>query len=398
MKKLRLLLLDTGKEWGGGTNSMFELLKRIDRERFDINALFYRNYRKGESSDLKTEFAAIGIPLEIEPPIRQPLWAKIAKELVRGLCRPFPRIRQRILFAIERLWRINPTANRLAARLHQGAYDLLYMNNQPSSNLEGYLSAEMAGVPAVQHCRIEATLQEEEIRIANRVARRILCVSEGVRDSLVAQGICPELCRVVHNAIDGRQKLPPAAQLPSFSSDTVVIGTIGSLIKRKSIDQLLRASALVAMRCSHPFCMLIVGEGPEHDRLVSLTKSLKLEKRIVFAGFQQQPLAWTAAMDIVTLTSAKEGLPRVILEAMLLSKPVIASDIVGSRELVIPEQTGLLYPYGDEEILARHLQRLIENRDIRHNMGASGRSSVLQSYSIEKYVDSVEQQLQEASA
>jgi len=262
MKK-RILLLDTGKEWGGGTNSMIELLKRIDRERFEISALFYRNYRKGDASTLQAELAALGIPLDIEPPLRQPLWAKLAKELTRGLLRPFPASRRRLLHAIERRWRILPSARRIAARLQNGAFDLLYMNNQPSSNLEGYLAADLANIPVVQHCRIEVTLQAPEVAIVNRIARRILCVSEGVRESLLAQGVRPHLCRVIHNAIDGRQGLPQAVSLPAVAADTVVIGSIGSLIQRKANDHLLRAAARVRERCALPFYIVLVGEGPE---------------------------------------------------------------------------------------------------------------------------------------
>ena len=389
MKK-RILLLDTGKEWGGGTNSMIELLKRIDRERFDITAVFYRNYRKGETSDLKTELAAIGIPLEIEAPIRQPLWAKLAKELCRGLLRPFPEFRQRVLHAIERRWRIDPSALRLAERLDKGHFDLLYMNNQPSSNLEGYLAARIADRPVIQHCRIEVTLMPQEVRIVNQIAKHIICVSAGVRDSLLAQGVRADLCQVIHNAIDGHQSLPAPIALPDITGDTVVVGSIGSLIQRKANDHLLRAAAIVQARCALPFRIVLVGEGPEQERLALLAKQLKLTSRTFFAGFQQRPLAWAAAMDVVVLASAKEGLPRVVLEAMLLGKPVIASDVVGSRELVKHGVSGFLYPYGDESAMADHLQQLLEHADLRLRMGAAGRQDVLQNYSIKQYVTGVE--------
>lgn len=397
MKK-RILLLDTGKEWGGGTNSMIELLKRIDRKRFDITAVFYRNYRKGDDSDLSTELAALGIALEIEPPLRQPLWAKLAKELTRGLLRPSAPSRQRVLHTIELHWRILPSAQRLADRLRRGRYDLLYMNNQPSSNLEGYLAAEITGIPVVQHCRIEVTLQPQEVACVNRIASRILCVSEGVRASLLAQEVRPELCRVIYNAIDGNQPLPVPIALPAIAKGSVVIGSTGSLIQRKANDQLLRAAARVREFCQRPFNIVLVGEGPEHGRLALLAQQLGLADRTQFAGFQQQPLAWIAAMDIVVLASAKEGLPRVVLEAMLLGKPVIASDVVGSRELVKHGHSGFLYPYGDVAALASYLQQLLEDADLRAQMGAAGRQDALQNHAIERYVSGVEEQLQEVMA
>ncbi|MCX8086129.1 MAG: glycosyltransferase [Rhodocyclaceae bacterium] len=392
----RILLLDTGKEWGGGTNSMIELLKRLDRSRFAVTALFYYNYPKGDTSDLKRELAAIGIPLEIMTPPRQPVWAKLAKELTRGLLRPLPELRRRFLHRIERLWRINPLARRLAARLKEGRFDLLYLNNQPSSNLEGYLAARMAGLPVVQHCRIEAGLQPAEVDVVNEVAKRIICVSVGVKDSLVAQGVRPDLCRVVHNAIDGHQPLPEAASILGARPGTLVIGSVGSLIARKSNDQLLRAAAKLRERAPD-FHLLLVGDGPQRMALQELAKKLGLADRITFAGFQTAPLPWLAAMDVMVLASAKEGLPRVILEAMLMGKPVVASDIVGSRELVKHGETGFLYPYGDEAALADCLERLLNDAGLRSRFGEAGRQRVLRDFSIESYVAGVEAELWKAS-
>lgn len=393
MNARRILLLDTGNEWGGGTNSMIELLKRLDRTRFHVAACFYRNYTKADST-LEKELAAIGVPLLLLPTRKQPLWAKIAKELLRGLLAWHRPWRQRAVFGVERLWRIEPRARTLAAMLAQGDYDLLYMNNQPASNLEGYLAAASAGVPAVQHCRIEPKLNTFERDTVNRVARRIICVSQGVADALLAQGVRPELCSVVHNAIDGRQTLPEAVPLPAIAPGTPVIGSVGSLIKRKSVDQLLRAVA--TLRHQPAPWVLIVGEGPEHASLEALARQLGIGERVIFAGFQKQPLPWLAAMDIFALPSAQEGLPRVILEAMLLGKPVVASDIVGSRELVVPGATGFLHDYSDEPALARHLAALLDEPDLVRRFGTAGRERVLAEFGIERYVAEVSRLLEAA--
>ena len=389
MKK-RVLLLDTGKEWGGGTNSMIELLKRIDRERFDITAVFYRNYRKGATSDLKAELAAIGIALEIEVPIRQPLWAKLAKELSRGLLRPFPETRQRVLHAIERRWRIVPSARLIAQRLRRGRFDLLYLNNQPSSNLEGYLAGELTAIPVVQHCRSNARLIPAEVVVINRVAQRIICVSAGVRDALVVQGVLPDLCSVVHNAIDVGQIVPEAVVLPQIAGEAIVVGSVGSLLPRKGNDQLLRAAALLKARCGHAVHLVLVGDGPERERLEQLAAELGLAASVTFAGFHPNALAWETAMDIVVLASENEGFPRVILEAMLLAKPVIASDVIGSRELVRHEVSGLLFPFGDVSMLSEHLELLVGNPELRLRMGTAGNNIVIEQYSIERYIAGVE--------
>ncbi|MDI6749935.1 MAG: glycosyltransferase [Rhodocyclaceae bacterium] len=392
-KVRRILLLDTGHEWGGGTNSMIELLKRIDRNRFVVTACFYRNYRQGDST-LQAALAAIDIPLLILPTRTQPLWAKLAKELARGILFWHKSWRAAVVFGIELAWRIRPRAKALAKLLAEGAYDLLYMNNHPASNLEGYLAAEMSGVPVVQHCRIEPKLNTTECAAVNRLAHAVICVSQGVREALVRQGVRAELCQVVYNAIDSRQNLPVAQPLIDVRQGTPVVGTISSLVKRKSVDHLMRAMAKLPTE-SAPH-LLIVGEGPEETSLLHLSEELGLVGRITFAGFQKQPLPWLATMDVFALTSPSEGLPRVILEAMLLAKPVVASNVNGSKEVVVHGETGYLYPYGDIDALAAYLADLLHDPSKRQAFGNAGRRRVSAKFSIETYVAGVTRILESA--
>lgn len=392
----RILLLDTGNEWGGGTNSMFELLKRVDRKRFDVTCCFYKDYKKGRSGRLLSEeLADIGIPLIVLPQRKQPLWAKLAKEVVRGLLSWSSRLKKQAVLAIEMQWRIKPRVAALKLLLKEGGYDLLYMNNQPSSNLEGYLAAEAAGLPVVQHCRIEPTLQANEATVVNRTATRIICVSQGVADVLAAQHVAENRLRVVHNAIDSRPALPAPVALPPTAKE-LVIGTVGQLTARKGVLHLLQAVADLKAEGLAVTC-LILGEGPQRGELESAVARLGLVDQVSFVGFQSLPLAWVQVMDVCVLCSSKEGLPRVVLEAMLASKPVVGSDVTGTRELVVHEETGLLYAYGDVAALTASLRRLLSDAELRRSMGAAGRQRVAERYSIEAYVAGVMQVLDEAA-
>ncbi|PKO84457.1 MAG: glycosyltransferase [Betaproteobacteria bacterium HGW-Betaproteobacteria-11] len=391
----RILLLDTGNEWGGGTNSMIELLKRIDRTGFAVTCGFYKDYRRGkEGRLLSEELADIGIPLVVLPTRRQPRWAKLAKEFVRGLLFWHKPWRAAAVFAIERCWRIRPRAAVLAELLRREKFDLLYMNNQPASNLEGYLAGEQAGVPVVQHCRIEPKLNASERDAVNRIARAVICVSHGVAEKLAQQGVRRALCQVVHNGIDTHQALP--APQPGVPAGTPVIGTIGSLVRRKSIDHLLRAVARLPKDIAPQ--ILIVGEGPEEAALRQLAGELGLAGRVTFAGFQKQPLSWLAALDVFVLTSPSEGLPRAILEAMLLAKPVVASNVTGSKEVVAHGETGYLYPYGDIDALATHLADLLHHSGQARAFGEAGRRRASADFSIEAYVAGVTKVLGEVAA
>lgn len=402
MTAKRILLLDTGKEWGGGTNSMIELLKRIDRRRFDITALFYRDYRKGSGSTLAAELAAIGIPLHVLAPTEPPWWEKPAKELARAFCFGNRDLIRRAIFAIERRTRIEPMARRIAAEIRAGGFELLYMNNQPGSNVEGYLAAAATGIPAVQHCRIEPQLTPPVIALTKAHAARIICVSDGVRDTLVEAGIGVPPCLTVHNGIDCNQVLPDPAAVAAaraawgLPADAVVVGTVGQLIARKRVADLIQAVAdLRRASPARDLRVVVVGEGREAEPLAKLAASLGIADRVLLTGFDPQPLRLVAAMDIFALCSASEGLPRVILEAMLLQRPVIASSIVGSRELVADNETGLLYPCGDVAALSAALARLADDAALRKRMGLAGARRVREDFSIERYVAGVEGALAE---
>lgn len=392
----RILLLDTGNEWGGGTNSMFELLKRLDRQRFAVTCCFYKDYRKGkEGRLLSEELADIGIPLVLLPIRPQPLWAKLSKELVRGLFSWSARLKKRAVLAIEMRWRIKPRVVALHKLLEEGGFDLIYMNNQPSSNIEGYLAGEAAGLPVVQHCRIEPTLQAKEAAVVNRVVTRIICVSQGVADVLAAQHVAENRLQVVYNAIDHRIVLPAVVELPP-TVNKLVIGTVGQLTARKGVLHLLQAVANLKAS-GLPVSCLILGEGPQRTELEVAAARLGITHQVSFLGFQSVPLAWVQAMDVCVLCSSKEGLPRVVLEAMLASKPAVGSDVTGTRELIVNEETGLLYAYGDVSALTASLRRLLADPLLRRSMGDAGRRRVVDRFSIEAYVAGVAQVLEEAT-
>jgi len=95
-------------------------------------------------------------------------------------------------------------------------------------------------------------------------------------------------------------------------------------------------------------------------------------------------------MDIFVLTSEQEGLPRVILEAMLMGKPVVASNVSGPSELVVDGETGFLVPAKNPQAFAKSILKLVENPTLRTQMGENARKRVIENFSIEKYVKGVE--------
>ncbi|EKS7195910.1 MULTISPECIES: glycosyltransferase [Enterobacter] len=394
LQRHKILLLDTGKEWGGGTNSMLELLKRIDREKFDITCCFYSDYSRAEGQTIGQVLDSIGIPLIVIPQPRQPVWAKLAKELGRSLLFFSRRGRKAFTRHIDTLWRIRPNVRRIATLLSEGGFDTLYMNNQPGSNEEGYLAGAKQHVRLIQHCRIEPVMTPPLVRLVNDHATKIIAVSHGVERVLLQNGVRPELCTTVNNAIDIHQPLPDRRamrQRLNIDDDTFVFGSVGSLIPRKANHHTLEALAQFSQKNPDAkWKMVLVGEGGERDALIAQATALGIEKQVIFTGFQNTPFDYLATFDAFILASQSEGLPRVVLEAMLLNIPVIGSQVTGTAELIDPGSTGLLFPWGDVSQLAAHLESIWKDADLRARLALAARQNVCGTYAIEQYVSGVE--------
>ncbi len=392
--KQKILLLDNGREWGGGTNSMLELLKRIDRNQFDITCCFYHNYSRGNDETIEQTLGSLAIPVTFIPQRRQPLWAKISKEIVRTLLFFSKERRKKAVHVVDRRWRIIPNAHKIGELLQAGQFDLLYMNNQPSTNTEGYLAARPLEIPVVQHCRIDPMLNRQLVTMLNRDCKAIICVSHGVSHTLQRHGVHYHLCHTVSNAIDIHQPLPDRTavrQALQIAPETFVFGSIGSLIARKANHHTL--SALGRFHRLYPHAdwkMLIVGAGPEQANLAQLAEKEQIADRIVFTGFKNNALDFLAAFDAFILASQSEGLPRVVLEAMLVNTAVIGSRVTGTAELIEHNQTGLLFEYGDIAQLTQQLIALWENKELRQKLTDTAAGKVREHYAIDNYIQGVE--------
>lgn len=401
-QKRKILLFDSGKEWGGGTNSMLELLKRIDRARFDITCCFYHNYRRAGGETIEQVLNAIGIPMIVLPSRRQPGWAKLAKEAGRSLLFFSRAARKSFTRRMDTLWRIQPDANRLRKLIQDGGYDVLYMNNQPGSNEEGYHAVKNLPVTLIQHCRIEPVLSPSLVRLVNQQADKIIAVSHGVEKVLRENGVESRHCTTVNNAIDIHQPLPDRTRMREslgLDEETFVFGSIGSLIPRKANHHTLEA--LAAFRVQHPqakWKIILVGEGPERPTLEAQAKTLGIADHLIFTGFRNNPFDYLATFDAFILASSSEGLPRVVLEAMLLGIPVIGSDVTGTAELISHQGTGLLFPWSDTKALADHLSQVWQNAELRQRLSENAHQHVRAHYAIEHYIAGVERELASTSS
>jgi glycosyltransferase involved in cell wall biosynthesis len=131
---------------------------------------------------------------------------------------------------------------------------------------------------------------------------------------------------------------------------------------------------------------MIVGDGPQQRRLLRFRDQVVIRDKVHFLGHRGDVLRMMPHFDVLWSTSGYEGQSNSIMEAMAAGVPVVATDVPGTRELVVPEVTGYLAAVGDRAAIARHTNRLLDNADLARQSGQAGRERMLREFSVEKMV------------
>ncbi len=260
----------------------------------------------------------------------------------------------------------------------------------------GRLSALWTGVP-VRVVTQQNAYDDPRLRLptwqiwANRllvpVTHKFIAVSQAARDYLHRVEWVPEQkITVIPNAIT-----PPAppdpAQVYELRNQWLghrvgpLIGTVARLQPQKGLDVLLQAVHLLQPELPDLRAVL-VGEGPLRSTLERQARDLGIADRVIFAGTRRDIPTVLAALDVFVLPSRFEGLSLALLEAMSMARPVVATAVSGTVEVIRDGETGVLVPPEDASALAAGIRVMWEQRDRAQRMGENARRLVLERYTI----------------
>ncbi len=202
-----------------------------------------------------------------------------------------------------------------------------------------------------------------------RRAARVIVPSRYLGRWVESWGVHPRRVRVIYNSVE-RANGVRAASAPLTAPLKAV--TVGRLVKWKHVDQILEALADLK-----GVGLVVVGDGPERARLEALAARPELAGRVHFAGSRgrEETSALMAACDLFVLNSSYEGLPHVVLEAMSLGLPVIATDAGGTGEVVSPGENGRLIPPLRPDLLRAAIADLAGRPEERRRLGAGARET-----------------------
>lgn len=217
---------------------------------------------------------------------------------------------------------------------------------------------------------------------------RIICVSDDLYDTCLKSGVDAGRCQIIHNAIDStsfRRTLSTAEarKLAGLPASGLLVGAVGRLSDEKGFDSLIRSISRLATT-DNEIHLAIAGEGDARAQLQQLIASQPHPQQFHLLGHREDIRTLFQAMDVFALSSLREGLPNVLLEAMALKVPVIATRIAGIPTLVHHEQNGLLIEPGDDDSLTSALQTMIDSPELRNLYAEAGRRTIEQSFSFEQ--------------
>jgi glycosyltransferase involved in cell wall biosynthesis len=229
-----------------------------------------------------------------------------------------------------------------------------------------------------------------------RVTDRLVAVSPEVRDELVALGVAPRSRFSVIRlgieleprvAFDG--EVAEVRRRHGIAAERFVVGWFGRMTAVKRTDDLLTTLAGLRERGVDAL-LLLVGDGDDRERLEQRAHDLGLARSCLFLGYQEDVAPWYAVCDAVVLTSASEGTPVTIIEALAAGRAVAATNVGGVPDVVDEGETGFLVRAGDTHALAERLEILARDPERRARMGRLGRERVLRRYAVERLVDDVD--------
>lgn len=274
-----------------------------------------------------------------------------------------------------------------------------------AANTYGRIAARQAktGVIVVSEMAVDLWKKPGELRVDRWLAGWTDCVvgnSQAVVDFYRTQGI-PEskLTRIYSgiepNAPEVQERGVVAAEF-GIEPDRPILLYAGRLAEQKGVADFL--DALDVLQHVEPRVIaLIAGDGPLRNSLEQRARDLNLSQsgRVRFLGHRDDVPRLIAASDVVVLPSRYEGLPNVVMEAMVAGKPVVATAAPGTTELVVDNETGLLVPVGQPRELCRALRRIVRDAALREALGAAGRARVQTHFStaamIRSYADLYEE-------
>ena len=353
-------LLATGSN-GGAQEHLYSLVTRIDQARYDVSVVAL----SAGSAVRKLERA--GIPVLVIDEVDDAI-------AVGALATHLSEVRADVLHT--HMYRADTVGTRAVMALGEIGHRRPYI------------------VSTVHSSRVRSN--EDQALLAGLTPHmdRLIAVSRSIERKLHQEGRDVIPVDLIYNGVDLQRydHQEPCCTLPDefgMEPGSQIVGVVARLEPEKGHPTLFDAWPIV-LRTVPDSYLLVVGEGSRRDALEAQARELRIAHRVVFTGRRDDVPAVTAALDVAVLPSYREAQGLTILEAMALSRPVVASDVGGIPEMIQDGKTGLLVPPHDPAALAAAIIRLLTDHPLADTLGRAGHDLVHDRFCIELMVRAIE--------
>ena len=384
MKKIKVVHIITRFDKGGSSENTFSTVVGLDRDKYDVTLIkgFSLESEMGKSEALAVEHNLTEID-------RCGIKTVTISELVRKVS---PLYDLKTFFSLLKILR-----KEIPHVVH---------THTSKAGILGRLAAFLARVPVIIHTphghvfwgyfskwrllvfifleKLTALITDEIITLTRQEKRDHLQFGIASEDkfSTIHSGV--NLDAFFNVSVDNTAMMR-SLDIPE---DSFVVGTAGRLTPVKGHRHLIEAAGnILDVRPDTTFVFL--GDGELFDELKNMATKLGIEKNVKFLGWRSDVAEVMSVFDVFVLPSLNEGMGRVLVEAMTLGKPVIASDVGGISDLVIHGKNGLLVPAADPDALADEIQCMMNNPKKRDAMGCEGKKMAA-SYGVDSMVQKID--------
>lgn len=354
MIKICYVIGQLGK--GGAEKQLYELLKGIDRNKFYSTVICFSNgdYWAGEIKRLGIELVEFDSNKD------------------RGITR--------LLKLIRILKEIKPTI----------VHTYLF-----SANTYGRMAAIITRTPIIVASERNLPLigKDKNLllicidRFLAIFSNAITCNSHKAVDALTKKYLFnSKKVSTVHNGIN----IGNICLKERKKRDKIIIGTIGSLCRRKNHKLFLDMAKVILDKLERNVIFWIVGEGPIRNELERYARKLEIDGDVLFLGARNNIPELLQEMDVFVLTSLYEGMSNALMEAMACGLPCVVTNVGGNSELVEDGKTGYVVASGDSEAMVKKVSYLLKNEALTRRMGEQGRKRIEKYFSVDKMIKQTE--------
>jgi glycosyltransferase involved in cell wall biosynthesis len=269
--------------------------------------------------------------------------------------------------------------------------DLVHTHSSIDAWLAGF-AARSRGLPVVRSRHVSIPVKRRRNFVYNALSDRIISSGEAIRQVLIAAGVSPEKIVSIPAGVD-RARFHPGLSgervRQELGLDGLVVGMVAMFRHSKGHRVLLQAIPQVLTH--EPGATFVwVGDGIEFEQLRGEVARAGLTSKVRLTGYREDVPSLLAAMDMVVLPSIKsDGVPQVLLQALAMRKPVVASAVGGIPEVIQHQRTGVLVPPNDPPALAAAVVQVLRQRAQAAEWAQAGSQFVETHYTLEHMIDRV---------